>query len=709
MMRKMPSIERAAAALCLGMMLSAADHGQAATAPGQAGIHALLDVPYVSQTPELCGGAAAAMVLRYWGERGVLPQDFTSLVGAGTGGIFTSALASSIRDRGWQAFPVLEAVDTSRARIRSEIDRGRPLIALIEVGPQAYHYVVIVGITDQEVVLHDPARAPFRVLRWTEFDRSWTATGRWMLLVLPPGGIRPGADAVRATPESSEPPVQATQTPCGALVGRGVDMALAGDNEGAGQALVAATRLCPGDADSWRELAGLRFSQGRWTESRDLAVSAARLAPEDPYVWQLVATSRFLTGDATGALDAWNRTGEPRIDITDIHGADRTKQPVVVRAAGLQPRQVLTPEAFGRALRRLRALPVASNARMKYEPIEGGLARLDVFIDERQVAPSGWLTIATMGARALLVHELRVDVAGLLGEGELVSAAWRWSSGRPRVTLGLALPSPEGLPGIASVDAMWERQSYDTTPSSGAASRVREERRRVGLRLADWSTSWLRWQAGTALDRLREYGHPDETGVGARDYLALESALDVHLARDRLSLAASAGWWAPFAGGDRFAAGGLLASWRSTDVLTVPSWSAVTELSVASRAAPLALWQGAGTGQGRAGLLRAHPLLTDGVLTGPVFGRELVRGSLEYVRSVKQTRAGGLWIAGFIDAARAWHRLNGLDPSPLYVDAGIGLRVRGPGPGGTIRVDVAHGLRGGGTTLSASWGGAGRR
>ena len=182
---------------------------------------------------------------------------------------------------------------------------------------------------------------------------------------------------------------------------RGVDMALAGDHEGAGQALVAATRLCPGDADSWRELAGLRFSQGRWTESRDLALSAARLAPEDPYVWQLVATSRFLTGDVMGALDAWNRTGEPRIDTTDIHGADRTRQPVVVRAAGLQPRQVLTPEAFGRALRRLRALPVASNARMKYEPIDGGLARLDVFIDERQVAPSGWRTVATHGrARA---------------------------------------------------------------------------------------------------------------------------------------------------------------------------------------------------------------------------------------------------------------------------------------------------------------------
>ena len=396
-------------------------------------------------------------------------------------------------------------------------------------------------------------------------------------------------------------------------------MALAGDREGAEQGLVAATGLCPNDPASWRELAGLRFSQSRWSEAQDLALSAVRLAPDDAYAWQLVATSRYLMGDVMGALDAWNRTGEPRIDTIDIHGAERTRQPVVVRAAGLQPRQVLTPEAFGRALRRLRDLPVASNARMRYEPvstaIDGGLAKVDVFIDERQVVPSGWLALATLGARALLLDELRVDVAGPLGAGELASAAWRWSAGRPRVALGLALPSPQWLPGIVSFDGSWERQSYDATPSSDDATLVREERRRVGLHLADWSTSWLRWQTGAALDRLREYDDLDERRVDARDYLAVESALDVRLAGDRLALAASGGWWAPFAGGDRFGTGGLLAAWRSTDDATLPSWSAVTEIGVASRVAPLALWQGAGTGQGRSGLLRAHPLLNGGVLT----------------------------------------------------------------------------------------------
>ncbi len=65
---------------------------------------------------------------------------------------------------------------------------------------------------------------------------------------------------------------------------------------------------------------------------------------------------------------------------------------------------------------------------------------------------------------------------------------------------------------------------------------------------------------------------------------------------------------------------------------------------------------------------------------------------------------GSLSMAGFVDVARAWGRLGGLDPSRVYVDAGGGVRVRGAG--GVVRLDVAHGLRGGGTTFSASWGGA---
>jgi hypothetical protein len=520
-----------------------------------------------------------------------------------------------------------------------------------------------------------------------------------------PAGLGFPPSAVQVTAQTSEVGVNPDRIPCGELVERSVSSALAGDQEGAEQGLLAATRQCPTEPAAWRELAELRFSQSRWSEAESLALTAAHLAPSDTQAWLLVARSRYVLGDVMGALDAWNRTGEPRLDTTDIHGADRTRQPVVVRAAGLQPTQELTQEALGRALRRLRDLPVASGAHVTYHPVDGGLARLDVFIEERRVAPSEWRGIAAVAVRALLNSELRADVAGPLGAGELASVGWRWSTARPRVMVSLALPSPRGLPGIVSIDAMWERQSYDATPSAGGVTLVREERRRVGLHVADWSTSWLHWQTGAAFDRLRASGTRDQARSDTRNYASIDSTLDVRLAGDRLAFSATAGWWAPFGGGDRFATGGLLAAWRSSADTTVPFWSAVSEISVASPGAPLAVWQGAGTGQGRGGLLRAHPLHQRGVLTGPAFGREVAHGTLEYVRPVLRPSVGTLSVAGFVDAARAWHRLSPLNASPLYVDAGIGVRIQPAGHLGAIRIDLAHGLRGGGTRLSAAWGG----
>ena len=71
--------------------------------PSQSPPDRLLDVPYVPQTPDLCGGAAVAMVLRYWGERRGFPEDFAPLVDRSAAGIRTAALTADVERRGWQA------------------------------------------------------------------------------------------------------------------------------------------------------------------------------------------------------------------------------------------------------------------------------------------------------------------------------------------------------------------------------------------------------------------------------------------------------------------------------------------------------------------------------------------------------------------------------------------------------------------------------
>lgn len=58
--------------------------------------------------------------------------------------------------------------------------------------------------------------------------------------------------------------------------------------------------------------------------------------------------------------------------------------------------------------------------------------------------------------------------------------------------------------------------------------------------------------------------------------------------------------------------------------------------------------------------------------------------------------------ATFADAARATDRVDGAPPS-AQVDVGVGLRVRVPGAGGVVRVDVATGLRDGARAVTVGW------
>ena len=127
--------------------------------PGDTGV-SLDDVPYLPQTEALCGGAAAAMLFRYWGDRHASVQQFAPLVDRKAGGIADDALTKALRDRRWSAVRLAGSVAT----LRSELAAGRPPILLLEDRPLRYHYVVVVGIDEQGVSIHDPTWGPSRHL-----------------------------------------------------------------------------------------------------------------------------------------------------------------------------------------------------------------------------------------------------------------------------------------------------------------------------------------------------------------------------------------------------------------------------------------------------------------------------------------------------------------------------------------------------------------
>jgi len=641
-----------------------------ATAGSSPQARPLLDVPFVAQTPELCGGAAVSMVMRYWGARDIVPEDFQSLVVPSERGIPTRDLTEAVRGRRWQA--VVGPVDPAPAwtTLQDDVNRGRPVIALIEVSANTYHYVVIVGLTAEVVVLHDPARAPFQVMSRDAFERAWAVTKRWSVTVLPPAD---GVAAPVSTPVPT-PPTAVTSTvvtPCSGMVDRGVALALEGNTADSEAVLLAAATVCADDAAAWRELAGLRFTQKNWTEAARLAAVAIRLAPDDTHARQILATSRFLAGDQTGALEAWTPLGEPHIDTITVTGAIRTPHPTVIRASSLKARELLTAEMLSRAERRVGALPVAARTRLSFVPVDG-VADVEIAMVEEDMWPSNPIALLTLIGRAVVQRELREDVFGLLHQAERFSVAWRWQAPRRRVMAGAAFPAPGPLPGVVSFDALWERQTY--------ADIGRESRRRMTLSLSDWATSRVRWQAGVGTDRFD--GRASVTSV---------AGVELRLADDRLAVGATAQGWLPSTGTTRFGTVGVIAAWRSTTESFHPVAFVSSTWDGVSASAPRAVWPSAGTG-GRGRLLRAHPLFDDDVITGPLFGRNVTASSVEYWHPVKERLGQRLFVAAFVDAARA---------SRLYVDAGIGLRVATLG--GTLRADVARGLRGGGLTWSAGW------
>ncbi len=171
-------------AFFFSLALSGSSELIAGQVPGDTGVS--LDVPYLPQTEALCGGAAAAMLFRYWGDRHASVQQFAPLVDRKAGGIADDDLTKALRDRRWSAVRLAGSVAT----LRSELAAGRPPMLLLEDRPLRYHYVVAVGIDGQGVSIHDPTWGPSRHLPFDRLLAAWKPSGFWTLRVTP-GDARP--------------------------------------------------------------------------------------------------------------------------------------------------------------------------------------------------------------------------------------------------------------------------------------------------------------------------------------------------------------------------------------------------------------------------------------------------------------------------------------------------------------------------------------
>ena len=533
----------------------------------------LLDVPFMAQSELLCGGAAAAMVMRYWGERGIDAEAFRPLIDRKARGIRTDALASNLRARGWTVL----ALDGSAEALERELQHGRPIITLIEDHPGTYHFVVVVARSTNGVVFHDPARAPFRVSTAAEFDKRWAVTNRWMLVVTP--------GAVRSTITLSAPDRVVPSTACDQQIADGVRLAQQNDLDAAERTLAGAIS-CPGGA-AFRELAGIRAVQRRWPEAAELASAALARDRSDDYAARLLATARFVTDDQLGALDAWNRIDEPRIDLIRVDGLTRTRYQVVEHALGLKPGTRLSRAALMRARRRLLEFPAGSGS-VDFAPVPSGLAEIRATVGDRPLVPHGALDLGVLGVAASITREVSTSISSPSGGGEQVGVDWRFWAHRPLYQVSFGAPAP--WRGVWKLTASRERQPY----TSAFAPTVHDA---VQLELADWANGSLRWQVATGVDRWNR-GANFGTAAGGVRFVS---------GSDRLDARAQLHTW--FGGGDAFERADLRVLARSSSrprgLVLVMDAGAVA----ASASAPPDLWPAGDTGRARPLLLSCRDTL----------------------------------------------------------------------------------------------------
>ncbi|MGE0450647.1 MAG: C39 family peptidase [Vicinamibacterales bacterium] len=669
-----------------------------------------LDVPYLPQTEALCGGAAAAMLFRYWGERHADVQQFAPLVDRRAGGIADEDLIAAIRARHWRA----TRIDGSIERLRSELAAGRPPMLLLEDRPGRYHYVVVVSADDRDVFVHDPAWGPSRRLSLDALQRAWKPSGFWTLQVVPggepstsprarpstetsieTGTIDASSDAVTSTlaGDGAPPGSSNGMTPCEAMLDEALTAIQKRPLAAAAARLEAVRAACPADPGPLRELAGVRFAERKFGEAAALAEDALRRDPHDPYAADVLGSSRFMLNDYVRALQAWNRIGRPQLDSVHIGGLTRTRYSLFALALGLDPNTLLTDEQFTLARRRLESMPDQTATRIAVRPDPDGFAIVDVAVVEQRSLPRTPIQWGAATAQSILEREVAVSIPGRTGQGEMWSGTYRWWRNRPRASIEFAAPRFASPRGVLRFRAAWESQSYGSDESNV----VREERLQGQLGLEQWVTANVRTEISAGVEAwVRPNGRRDRTAH-------VSASIERRAWRDRLAATLSVGQWAGLGGAPGFSAANLGATFRSRREPRGLVVLARAGASIASREAPLALWSGAGEGRGRGPLLRAHRLLRAGRINGTMFGRQMAHATLEargWLPKPSLVRIGG---ALFADTAVAGKRPDFAVGQPFQFDAGFGLRLRVPGRGGVFRLDLARGVRDGARAIIATW------
>lgn len=155
----------------------------------------ITETPFFPQEIYQCGPAALATVLAASGVA-VTPEELAPLVyiPQRRGSLQTEIIAAARR---YARLPYV--LDASAEAITAEIRAGRPVLVLQNLGlpwlPR-WHYAVVIGITDNKVVLRSGTHERL-LMRTGRFLQTWKYGGSWAVVFLRPGEMPVQPDARR--------------------------------------------------------------------------------------------------------------------------------------------------------------------------------------------------------------------------------------------------------------------------------------------------------------------------------------------------------------------------------------------------------------------------------------------------------------------------------------------------------------------------------
>jgi ABC-type bacteriocin/lantibiotic exporter with double-glycine peptidase domain len=155
-----------------------------------------VDVPFIPQEKNGCGAASIAMVMQYWARQQGRSPDANAeaiqheLYSRPAHGIYASDLEHYLEQQGFRTFALRGGWDD----LKQHLSKGRPLI--VALAPSSLggplHFVVVAGVDDQQglVMLNDPAQRKLLKESRSNFEREWSAAGKWTLLAVPGSAAR---------------------------------------------------------------------------------------------------------------------------------------------------------------------------------------------------------------------------------------------------------------------------------------------------------------------------------------------------------------------------------------------------------------------------------------------------------------------------------------------------------------------------------------